>query len=64
MNIKIKSCFQFSEGIYDAAFGVAKSMILNEKKSAFKRRGDFTLTAKAKENSAVVTIHEHRLAET
>ena len=57
MDIKIKSNIDFCESLYDVAFGMAKSILLNGKKSAVRRKGEFVFTAKAKDDSVVVTIH-------
>lgn len=57
MNIEIKSEFQYVENVYDAAFGLAKSLILNEKKAGVRRKGGFVMTASNKRNSVIVTIH-------
>ena len=57
MDIKIRSNFQFCEGIYDKAFGLAKKIIMDGRDSRVRRTSEYVLTAKRTKESVVVTIH-------
>lgn len=60
MNVKIKSDFDFQETLYDRAFGLAKKMIINDKKSGVSRSGSFVCTAKNKDGEVIVTIRKEK----
>lgn len=60
MDIKIKSRFKFDENLYDKAFGLAKSILINDKQSAIKHIGSYTLTAKRTPNSVYVRIQRNQ----
>ena len=58
MNINIKSRFKFNELVHDAAFGLAKTMILKDKDKAIKKIHGFVLTASKTENSVFVKVQK------